>query len=144
MLKTLASGFCALLILSAAQAATAATLSATFNNNTTKSQTRAAANGWAGTPSQLPTTPIATTSNALGQASSTGNIVASARYVDTTSVGCSFTATASKGVDGRYSFSRSATPFGSSGGRTATCAATITSSATATGNFNVTFTTSGF
>jgi hypothetical protein len=144
MLKTLASAFCALLILSAAQAATAATLSATFNNSTTKSQTRAAANGWAGTPSNIPNPSMSSGSTTNGQASSTGNIVASARYVDTTNVGCSFTATASKGVDGRYSFSRSATPFGSSGGRTATCAATITSSTTATGNFNVTFTTSGF
>jgi hypothetical protein len=137
MLKTFAIAALGVLIASTAQAAT---LTAIFNNSTKKSQTRAAASGW----TTLPASPISAGSNTNITVSSTGNIVASARYVDSTNVGCSFTATASKGVDGRYAFSRSATAFGSSGGRTATCAATITSSTTATGNFNVSFTTSGF
>jgi pectate lyase len=121
----------------------AATLNATFQNQTTKSQTLQSPSGWSTTPTPLNMS-IPAGSNGPGSANSTGNIVVSARYVDSTSVGCTFQATASKGIDGRYSFSRAANRFGSSGGRQATCVATITSSSTATGIFSATFTTSGF
>jgi hypothetical protein len=119
----------------------AATLNATFQNQTTKSQTLQSSSGWNVSP---PQSSLTANNSGTASAQSASNIVVSARYVDSASVGCTFQATASKGTDGRYSFSRAANRFGSSGGRQATCVATITSSSTATGIFSVTFTTSGF
>lgn len=125
--------------ISVAGVATAADLTATFQNSTSEDQFLTSSSGpWSGPPSF-----IAAFDSDSDNATSSGNLVATARYTDQYNRGCYFQATASLSA-GRYTFNRSATPFGIYNGVQARCAATITSSNSTTGEFNVSFTLSGY
>lgn len=131
----------AVLSFASAGAANAATQTARLWNSTSETQNRTSAGTWS-TP--MPTAVASTTTSMTGTYSTQTNLTTNVTYQGATSTkGCYLTASAAK-VGSTYTFDAQRSPYGVSGGKQASCSATITSSNSSTGAFGVTFRVYGY